>query len=522
MAILDDSNNAVVLRLVYAGPPMSGKTESVRALSRLLLGEGNANAVFTPGEANERTLFFDWLEYSGGSFQGRRIRCQIVSVPGQNLLHRRRRALLESADAIVFVVDAHEEHRQTIARSFDELQKITAASARDVPVGIVVQANKSDLPNALDRQALSVLLGDSPNTIIIPSIATRGTGVREAFVRAVGLGLTRAHAQMMAGTLDSPEAMANSGEALLEQLLEVEESQYGTVGASARRDAAVNVSIDVEHDYFESEKIGAIIDRRAHRERVPLATQLDTPTAAHRGPAPPDDQLDAGMVWPPIAGRIILHEFSANPPAVSRAEDLSWVGQAGERWQLLSLSQDCFPTQAAARDELLRQARLHSQFKSLLSEHRCICAAPSGFGDWRIWRIVRRETTLADIVRLTLELKSADSVAAELLRVGRMLYRAAELFGSAGLPLSPTLDALAISQGKPVFTRCLLPDVANASAQHDPAELLRQELRHAVEILAKRGDRASALLRQLEAARAAAPVEDIVPETLIAMFLQQG
>jgi signal recognition particle receptor subunit beta len=524
MAFVDDRDNAVVLRLVYAGPPMSGKTETVRALSRLLLGVHHSDAVFTPGEANERTLFFDWLEYSGGSFQGRRIRCQIVSVPGQSLLQRRRRALLESADAIVFVVDAHAEHAATITRSYEELQTIAAEHARDIPVGIVVQANKSDLPHAMDKQALSQLLGDSPNTIVIPSIATQGTGVREAFVRAVGLGLARAHAQMVAGALDSADKLAESGEALLQQLMKAEEAQYGAVGASARRDAALSASISFERDQFEAEKVGAIIERRAHRSvdagRVSRGTA--DRVASEEIPAPPDDCIDAGMVWPPIAGRIILQEISAHPPVVARTDDLSWGAQTTDRWQLLSPAQYCFPTQDKAREELLRQARMHSQFKAQLSEHRCVCCAPSGLGDWRIWQIVRRETTLSDIVRLTLALKSADSVAAELLRVGRMLCRAVELFRSTGLPFKPALESLAVSHGTPVFTRFVWPHVVEATpvVEHDPAALLRQELRPAVTTLAKRRESAPSLLRQLEAARAAAPAGDVVPETLIALFLQ--
>jgi signal recognition particle receptor subunit beta len=529
MAFLDDNGDAVVLRLVYAGPPMAGKTETVRALSRLLPGIQRTDAVYSPGEASERTLFFDWLDYSGGFFQGRRIRCQIVSVPGQNLLYRRRRALLLTADAVVFVVDAHAEHKDTITRSYRELRRVIATSGREVPVGIVVQANKSDLPHAMGKEELLQLLGDSPNMIVIPSIATQGTGVREAFVRAVGLGLARAHAQMANGTLDAPETAIRSGEALLKALMEMEEAQYGKVAASARRDAAVDVSIDAGRDHFEPEKIGAILKHRADRQSPAheLSQESATPeqAPAHPSPAPPDDRLDSGMVWPPIAGRVILHEITASPPVVSQLESLSWTAQAGERWQLLSLPQHCFPSQAAAREELLRLARMHAQFRPLLSEHRCLCGAPSGLGDWRIWQVVRRETTLADILRLTLGLKSPDSVAAELLRIARMLCKAAELFQNAGLPFTPSLETLAVSHRKPVFTRYLLPDAAEPQATHarqEPAQLLRAQLHDAVAKLAQRRESAPSLLRQFEAARENARAGDIVPETLIAMFIQHG
>jgi hypothetical protein len=91
----------VVIRIVYDGAPMAGKSTSVRALGRGLGGE-----VVTPAEVSGRTLYFDWLDYTGGLFEGRRIRCQIISVPGQATLAPRRRRLLESADVIVFVGDS--------------------------------------------------------------------------------------------------------------------------------------------------------------------------------------------------------------------------------------------------------------------------------------------------------------------------------------------------------------------------------------------------------------------------------
>jgi hypothetical protein len=101
MATLDPRSDAIVIRVVYDGAPLAGKSTSVRAL-----GQGVGGEVFSPAELGGRTLYFDWLDYTGGLFEGHRIRCQIVSVPGQALLAPRRRRLLESADAIVFVGDS--------------------------------------------------------------------------------------------------------------------------------------------------------------------------------------------------------------------------------------------------------------------------------------------------------------------------------------------------------------------------------------------------------------------------------
>src|SRR5687767_2395674 len=100
MAVIDSTQDALVVRIVYDGPPMAGKTTSLRTLAAKL-----GSPLQTPAEIDGRTLYFDWLDYTGGLFEGRRIRCQIVSVPGQASLASRRRALLETADAVVFVSD---------------------------------------------------------------------------------------------------------------------------------------------------------------------------------------------------------------------------------------------------------------------------------------------------------------------------------------------------------------------------------------------------------------------------------
>src|SRR5262249_60432522 len=101
MAVLDTTENEIVLRVVYDGPPESGRRTSLRALAGSLV-----QTLVTPEEdPNGRTLWFDWMEYVGGRFEGSQIRCQIVSVPGQRELDARRRRLLEGADAVVSVVD---------------------------------------------------------------------------------------------------------------------------------------------------------------------------------------------------------------------------------------------------------------------------------------------------------------------------------------------------------------------------------------------------------------------------------
>src|SRR3954471_17712015 len=103
MAIIDQTKGVLVVRIVYDGPALSGKTTSLRALAK-----GVQSKVESPAETAGRTLFFDWVDYVGGLFDGRQIRCQIVGVPGQRELAERRKLLIETADAVVLVLDTRQ------------------------------------------------------------------------------------------------------------------------------------------------------------------------------------------------------------------------------------------------------------------------------------------------------------------------------------------------------------------------------------------------------------------------------
>src|SRR5262249_41637433 len=129
VSFLDRDRNLIVLRVVYDGPPEAGKTTSLRALAGSLGQE-----LDTPPHVGGRTLVFPWRVYRGGRFEGYQIRCQIVSVPGQPELRRRRRKLLADADVVVQVVDSTREQLDVTMRLLAGLPKIVAEGGGP-PVG---------------------------------------------------------------------------------------------------------------------------------------------------------------------------------------------------------------------------------------------------------------------------------------------------------------------------------------------------------------------------------------------------
>lgn len=190
MPHIDARSGEVVIRIVYDGAPEAGKTTNVQQLGVQISLQRRGMAK-SPGTTGDRTEFFDWLDFSGGYLDGRRVRCQLVSVPGQPRLLHRRQYLLEKADAIVFVADSRQDTFQDAIRNLSTTANMVERMARGAPIGVIVQANKQDLPGALAPGEVVKALGAKPSTQVVGSVASAGTGVMETFILAVRLATDR-------------------------------------------------------------------------------------------------------------------------------------------------------------------------------------------------------------------------------------------------------------------------------------------------------------------------------------------
>ena len=153
MALRDAERELIVIRIVYDGPALSGKTTTLRALAGSL-----GRDLFSGDEAEGRTLYCDWLDYTGGRFEGYAIRCQVVSVPGQRSLRARRARILETADAVVFVADTRRAQLEASAGVLSSLRELAGSRAHPRP-GAVVQANKRDAADAAPMDEVRAWLG---------------------------------------------------------------------------------------------------------------------------------------------------------------------------------------------------------------------------------------------------------------------------------------------------------------------------------------------------------------------------
>ena len=418
MPFLDQRTGALVVRVVYDGAAEAGKTTNLRRLEEGLRLTRRGARVEAPGSAGRRTQFFDWLDFQGGEVGGRPVRCQLVSVPGQPELLRRRTYLLDAADAVVFVADARPHAVGRTRRSWHQLRSLLARrSAGTVPIGLVVQANKRDLAGALGPVSLASFLEVPTAVPILSASAERGEGVRGTFLAAVRLAIERVRALLETGSIEGFPAVETSAEALLDAMRQAE-------GAG----------------------LAVKVQRRAEGARERAARERDE---GRSGPSlPSSEALPAGFSWPPVLARSLLEGAGA----LERAPRVRpWAPAGAEEWRtergLVVHTRRAwrFEAQAAARDALLREVRALVRVRELLPDERALVLGPDGEG-WRLWAFAPASRTLEE--ELERAVRSGSDLGAWL---GRIRRADAWLAGrEVDLPL--TLDAVALVEDTP---RCL-------------------------------------------------------------------
>ncbi len=492
MAILDAENDHIVIRLVYDGSPLSGKTTSLRALSSSL-----SRTLYTPEEREGRTLFFDWMEYTGGSFEGYRIRCQLVSVPGQAALAPRRQRILEGADAVVFVGDTS---RSGIDESLACLKNLVHL-LREIPappVGIIFQANKRDVSDAVSLEEIKIRLAkDGQRISVIESIASEWVGVRQAFVFAVRLSLDRVREQMMTNSLPHRRPQVDSGEDLL-HLLKAAEEYPLTLPNLLQPDESLTalsnppvVASQVLHDVLMAE------EQHSHGDDLfpdrpqieddrssPPAWPTNSETEKLVIPNLPTANAPTGMMWPPVEGRITLHTATAQSGTPVRLANGDWAVTVNGQWQFHSYQTAVYADLRQARQQLLQWAHVHLAVLPMLSPQRCLALAESADGHWRLWQVIKVEKPLREALmdRLTGDWQGlADGVWGTVYLYFSGLERLKEL-----PVLTPCLlDSLSCVDWELFFNRLMPNPAAEASSNREPIgeglEMLKTELR---EILA--------------------------------------
>lgn len=184
MAQVDLRNNELAIKLVYYGPPLSGKTTNLQQLHARVRDDCRGRLMMLDTR-DDRTLFFDLLPifFRAANLS---LRVKVYTVPGQPLHAATRRVVLQGADGVAFVADSAADKADANEAAFGDLRANLARvglSADDTPV--VLQFNKRDLPDAIaddevDRVAARWALP------VVRASAVRGEGVVDTLLALVG------------------------------------------------------------------------------------------------------------------------------------------------------------------------------------------------------------------------------------------------------------------------------------------------------------------------------------------------
>lgn len=178
MSFVNPASKEIHLKIVYAGPGLSGKTTNIQYIYENTQSPSKGKLLALSTE-NERTLFFDFLPLAIGDVNGYDTRFHIFSIPGQTFYEISQQFLLKGVDGVVFVADSQPERMEANLESVTLLKKNLETQGFDLNrLPFVFQYNKRDLASATPIHELENALNPMKKPMF-EGIAHQGKGVME-------------------------------------------------------------------------------------------------------------------------------------------------------------------------------------------------------------------------------------------------------------------------------------------------------------------------------------------------------
>ena len=183
------------LKIVYYGPSLSGKTSSLEYIHSRTHPDRRGELISLKTR-EDRTLYFDYMQFQMGEISGLKPRFNIYTVPGQVYYRGTRKLVLKGVDGIVFVADSQlsrlDENVEAIRDLFEDLGEL-GFDPKEVP--LVLQCNKRDLPAIVPVDSLKRELGLN-GIPTYESVAVDGVGVLDGLKSIVNSVVTKARGKI--------------------------------------------------------------------------------------------------------------------------------------------------------------------------------------------------------------------------------------------------------------------------------------------------------------------------------------
>lgn len=206
MPIFNYKTREIMVKIVYYGPGLCGKTTSLQVLHQQTIPERKGELYYLATETDQ-TIYFELVPLYVGEIRNFKLRFQVYTVPGQVKYNNTRKAVLQGVDAIVFVADSQRSRQQANLRSFENL-KYNLKGGYNVlleNLPMVYAYNKRDMRDVLRIDELNQDLnpGRLPH---FETIAIQGDGVIDAFETISSLAINALDQRL--GHLEGKDAPA--------------------------------------------------------------------------------------------------------------------------------------------------------------------------------------------------------------------------------------------------------------------------------------------------------------------------
>ncbi|WP_300673254.1 GTPase [Desulfoluna sp.] len=180
MAEILEDEKKIILKIVYYGPALSGKTTNLMQLHELI-HPGQCGDLMSLETRGDRTLFFDLLPILTRTEGDYRVKIKLFTVPGQVAHDATRKAVLSRADGVVFVADSQITQAVNNFQSFENLEKNAGRIGLDFNrLPLVVQFNKRDLPDIQSEEEILTRWGPAKLPVTFAT-ALKSKGVQTTF-----------------------------------------------------------------------------------------------------------------------------------------------------------------------------------------------------------------------------------------------------------------------------------------------------------------------------------------------------
>ncbi len=182
--------NQIDLKIVYYGPGFSGKTTNLEWAHSHIDPELRSD-ILNLKTKEDRTIFFDFMQFEVGKIKGLTPKFNLYTVPGQDIYTVCRKIILNGVDGVIYVADSGPDRmRDNLFTLIDLVKNLKENKHKVEEFPIIMQYNKRDVEDALSIEYLSKTLNRF-NAPEFEAIAIQGDGVFESLRTAIDLVVRR-------------------------------------------------------------------------------------------------------------------------------------------------------------------------------------------------------------------------------------------------------------------------------------------------------------------------------------------